>query len=251
MRNACWHFAALCFFTAPVLAQSPPASQAPRSDPSAGAPTARTFATTGRYVVASAGDTIVMVDTTTGRSWWLNCIGGAEWLPIKAPADLTTPPQRADAQPAPAPPPDDRVRKLAQDLLNRYDRNNDGKLDQDEIQNTSRLRADWQQYDTNKDKRIDLDEVITYVKAVGFDSAQPRTPGDPPRAAQMTPDRAKSFIARFDRDSDGKLSPEEFPRFFGDDRFKRIDANNDGFVDVDEFVKGYAALAGTRPGQDR
>ncbi|HID23161.1 MAG TPA: hypothetical protein EYP14_12270, partial [Planctomycetaceae bacterium] len=45
--------------------------------------------------------------------------------------------------------------------------------------------------------------------------------------------RSETFIKRNDRDGDGKLSREEFPARFRR-LFRRIDANKDGFVTVEE-----------------
>ncbi len=201
---------------------------------------------------------------------------------------------------------DERIRRSVQDMLLRpYDRNNDGKLDQEEIQRTQRLRYAWQQYDANKNNAMEMDEMVAYMKSAGgggggnynrgnesppdrakrwlteadankdgrlsadelrqkrvswdraaeFDGNKDNGldekeliayleknsgggPGGPGGGNQTPEERAKDSLNRFDRNKDGKFAKDEFPFFYGANRFDEWDTNKDGSVDLAELTKG-------------
>jgi outer membrane protein assembly factor BamB len=58
-----------------------------------------------------------------------------------------------------------------------------------------------------------------------------------------------AFFAQFDKNKDGKLSVEEFPKSRAQDAFNYIDKNKDGFVDMAEWAPSYTEL-GTAPGRN-
>jgi Ca2+-binding EF-hand superfamily protein len=77
-------------------------------------------------------------------------------------------------------------------------------------------------------------------------------PGGPPPSAA---DRLAEFIKRSDTDGDGKISQEEFvnsTKKESEDRFSKIDANADGFVDGAEIEEAGRKMreAGGRPPGD-
>ncbi len=49
---------------------------------------------------------------------------------------------------------------------------------------------------------------------------------------------AENYIARFDKNGDGKIGPDEFSG--GPDRFKKLDTNKDGFITEDEVETQFA-----------
>jgi arylsulfatase A-like enzyme len=60
------------------------------------------------------------------------------------------------------------------------------------------------------------------------------------RAALPQTDQVKTWFDRLDKNQDGKLTPDEFPRPV---LFRRMDANSDGFVTLDE-VRAFLKLIG-------
>lgn len=63
-------------------------------------------------------------------------------------------------------------------------------------------------------------------------------PGGPPNPAQ--------FIARFDRNGDGKIDRDEAPEFLRG-AFDMLDTNRDGVIDANEFQAGARQFMGRRP----
>jgi Ca2+-binding EF-hand superfamily protein len=194
----------------------------------------------GRFAVATAGDMIVLVDTATGRSWFLKRLGDVPtWVALGSPAESQP---RAGAKPrlpgAGKEIPDERARSYAENILRLYDRNGDGKLDQQELEATRTLRHSWKQYDLNKDGGLDLDELTAFVKAEG----NANVIGGIDSGGQSPEERTKASFDRFDTNKDGKLSREEFPRFIPAERFNEWDTNKDGFIDLAEFTKGMQSL---------
>jgi Ca2+-binding EF-hand superfamily protein len=162
---------------------------------------------------------------------------------------------------------DDRTRNFAQEIVRRYDRNSDGKLDQQELQSTTRLRMGWQQFDANRDSILDLEEVTAYLRAQGggfggggfggpgfgggfggggFGGGGFGGGGDPRggRGNENPEEGMRRFLGRFDRNNDGKLARDEFPRFFPAERFDEMDTNRDGQIDTQEFTKGMEGMRG-------
>ena len=77
--------------------------------------------------------------------------------------------------------------------------------------------------------------------------------GDPGERLTLPP--FKDFAAANDKNKDGKLALDEFPRGPFRDRFSQFDANKDGFVTRDEyeameamFAQAENALFAVRPG---
>jgi Ca2+-binding EF-hand superfamily protein len=54
----------------------------------------------------------------------------------------------------------------------------------------------------------------------------------------------KRFLSRFDSNHDGKITRQEFPRFFPAEQFDEMDTNRDGHIDLQEFTKGMQKMRG-------
>jgi Ca2+-binding EF-hand superfamily protein len=63
---------------------------------------------------------------------------------------------------------DERLRRMVQEMfLRQYDRNNDRRLDAQEVQNTRSLRTNWQEYDANRDNGLDETELVAWMRTRG------------------------------------------------------------------------------------
>ncbi len=166
---------------------------------------------------------------------------------------LTGPSLRAQTEPAePAPeqtpglapggPP--RLGKLLKDILNKYDANHDGQLDQTEM---AALQKDIDEgkvqppgrrfgrgpgappplpqdildkYDTNHDGSLDENERAALHKDIQDGKIQlphgMRGPGHPGPGGMRPPLTAQAVLQRFDTDKDGKLDAAELTAFLND-----------------------------------
>lgn len=105
-------------------------------------------------------------------------------------------------------------------LLEVLDTNGDGKLSAGEIAKASET---LKKLDRNGNGELDPDELPGEKKA-------PETPADPRTQA------AKGMVDGMDLNGDGKLTEQELPERMRP-RFKSMDANGDGFVDVAEMQR--------------
>jgi Ca2+-binding EF-hand superfamily protein len=174
-----------------------------------------------------------------------------------APAAATSPPSSSNSAPA-ANGDEERLRRTVDErYLSRYDRNKDGKLDKDEIQSTMILKYDWERFDANKNAVMEMEELVTYVKSTGGAGGGPGGrpvffggPGGPGGERRDSrggdqrggEDRTRDFIARIDKNNDGKLSVDEWPQFMPRDRFGETDTNKDGFVDAQEMRQSWERM---------
>lgn len=149
---------------------------------------------------------------------------------------------------------DERTMRMVQETIRRYDRNGDGSLDAQELQENWMLRNNWQQHDTNKDGKLDANEIAAAFRNMsggrgGFGGGGQRGGGGPGMGGPGgggpgmsggidMGERATSMVRRFDRNSDGKLSRDEFPTFYPKERFDEFDTNKDGFIDANEMKVG-------------
>jgi Ca2+-binding EF-hand superfamily protein len=102
-------------------------------------------------------------------------------------------------------------------FIDNFDKDQDGKLSQEEYRGSD---ASFKQMDKNQDGYLDETEVQK---------------GRPPGRSDMQK-RGGGYINNFDKDQDGKLSQEEYPG--SDTSFKRMDQNQDGYLDETEVQKG-------------
>ena len=119
-----------------------------------------------------------------------------------------------------------------QQMLQRMDKNNDGKLSKDEL--PERMKENFDRLDANSDGFSTRPSF-----AAPWAAAVPMAPDGP--EARVAPDGQgrpdpKQMLKRIDNNGDGKLSKDEPPERM-QENFDRIDANSDGFVEADELEK--------------
>jgi hypothetical protein len=114
----------------------------------------------------------------------------------------------------------------------KWDANGDGQLSREEVANAPRLAQEFDAIDANHDG------FLTFAELQAAHGA--RGPGS--RGGRGGP------IARWDANGDGKLSRDEVanaPRLSQD--FATIDANQDGFVTLEELQAARSQYAGRGP----
>ena len=114
------------------------------------------------------------------------------------------------------------------EAFSRMDANKDGKLSKDEARGP--LSESFDRFDANSDGTIS-EEELARMAGRRPDGA----PGAPGRPGTRPVDPRRVF-ARLDEDKDGKLIKTELPPF-DRENFARYDANSDGSVSEEEYVK--------------
>jgi hypothetical protein len=117
------------------------------------------------------------------------------------------------------------------EFMNKFDLDKDGKISHDEWEAVKRTTVyrekHWPEYNPNMDDYITLDEVPE--KDDPSEPAPPERKG--PTVAQV------AFVAKFDKDKDGKLSAQEYTG----PHFSVYDRNGDGFIEPEEAPEAKAA----------
>ncbi|MDR6623758.1 EF-hand domain-containing protein [Caulobacter segnis] len=104
-------------------------------------------------------------------------------------------------------------------------------LEQFQTKNTDKM---FERLDANKDGKISPEEFAAFRESNAKADAQASKAGK----------RGKRMFARFDKDKDGSLSRAEASDVLAW-RFKRMDANNDGILTIEELqAKGGKAKVG-------
>lgn len=104
-------------------------------------------------------------------------------------------------------------------------------LEQFQARNTDKM---FERLDTNKDGKISPDEFAAFREGNAKADAKVEKAGK----------RGQRMFARFDKDKDGALSRAEANDVLAW-RFKRMDANNDGILTIEELqAKGRKAKVG-------
>jgi Ca2+-binding EF-hand superfamily protein len=158
--------------------------------------------------------------------------------------------------------PDERVRRYAEVLLRRYDRNRNGVLEQEEW---SRMRGDPARSDTNQDGILTVEELTVQLSAYSRSSqtaSQPRaattTAESRPavgnrapregrrfatateRLAETLPRELLDWFLQKDRDGDGQVAMWEFSSVWSGERvreFAQLDLDNDGLITPREYTR--------------
>jgi Ca2+-binding EF-hand superfamily protein len=132
------------------------------------------------------------------------------------------------------------------DLFSKLDKNKDGFVTADEVQESQKALFERlvRNADKDGDKKLSKEEFQAGLKpdeAPKQPLAGGQPPGGRPGAGQFNP---QEIFNRFDANKDGKLSKDELPPRL-QENFARLDANGDGFLSQEEFAR--AAGPGQRP----
>lgn len=152
--------------------------------------------------------------------------------------------------------PDNRILRYADSLLYRYDRNKNGKLEQDEWKN---MRGDWDDADRNGDRVLTKDEIAARLSRYsrGRSSRSSSDSGSSSSRSsrdsnsdeknsyrflspiERLPKGLPSWFAASDKDQDGQVMMHEFSSYWTDSKaaeFLQYDLNNDGVLTPEEYL---------------
>ena len=149
-----------------------------------------------------------------------------------------------------------RIDRIAQDAFNRYDKNQDGLIQIDELPEDHALRNEREKYDTNSDGAYTLEEFKVYVAARMSGGSGGMTPGGPTpmrppqddnpdrrpivlRASNLPKD-LPSWFAELDRngDRDGQVGLYEWKEAGKKiSEYVAMDLNGDGYLTVEEYYR--------------
>ena len=129
-----------------------------------------------------------------------------------------------------------------EDLFKRLDKNQDGQISADEIDDERKRLFErlLREGDKNQDGKLSREEFTAATQQRPRENAG-GDQGRPGAGGQGLP-ATREIFGRFDKNGDGKLSKEEVPERMREN-FDRIDANKDGSIDVEELRQGFAAMA--------
>lgn len=141
------------------------------------------------------------------------------------PATATTPANPSEANP----------------LFDRLDKNQDGQVGPDEVDEPRRRLFERliREGDKNGDGKLNREEFASASRGRPVEPV-PGPPGAPGARGNL-PD-PRDIFDRFDRNKDGKLDKDEAPERMREN-FDRVDRNSNGSIDVDELRQAFAALA--------
>jgi Ca2+-binding EF-hand superfamily protein len=117
--------------------------------------------------------------------------------------------------------------------MRRYDRNNDGHLDRDELRD-GRWSDDPFQYDRNKDGRLSRDELAMRYAKRRSDEEQQRASSSSRSSSSSSSSPASSGSSSGGTGSSSSMTDTRI-RYMVDDTFRRYDANNSGAFERDEW----------------
>lgn len=161
-----------------------------------------------------------------------------------------TAPKSADAaqdsstKPADPAKPADAAAASTNPLFDRLDKNQDGQVGPDEIDEPRRRLFERliREGDKNGDGKLSRDEFSGAARGRPVEpaAAAPGAPGAPGARGNLP--NPREIFDRFDRNKDGKLDKDEAPERMREN-FDRVDRNGDGSVDPEELRQAFAALA--------
>jgi Ca2+-binding EF-hand superfamily protein len=134
----------------------------------------------------------------------------------------------------------EQLRAHAKQIMERLDKNGDGKLGKDELPKQvagggpRRGGPDLAHADTNKDGFVDLLELVVALEEAGAGRGGKR-------GRRRGPGMLKQLMERFDADKDGRVTKEEWKG--RPEIFVRLDANKDGAITKDEVEKAMQRMA--------
>jgi len=168
---------------------------------------------------------------------------------------------------------DERDRRDADERMRRYDKNNDGSLDQDEVKE-ARWSDSLAQWDRNKDSKLSLEEVAARyarrreqrqdqeLRSRGGEEDRPRQPSNEAAAKNestrpfekvssfrvgsssgslVRPAGLPEWFVRDDIDGDNQVAMNEFARKWDAstlEDFAKFDSNQDGYITAKECLAG-------------
>jgi Ca2+-binding EF-hand superfamily protein len=152
---------------------------------------------------------------------------------------------RADDQTQPKKKPSDAPKKAAgpeqiiEFMLQRFDRNKDGKLSKDEC--PPRIAENFERFDANKNGQLEKEELLSMARRFppGGDGKGPFG-----RPGFGSPAADPNDFDTHDKDADGRLTRAELKTTRFADSFDQIDTNKDGKIDPKEWA---AHLAKKKP----
>ncbi|RMF92185.1 MAG: hypothetical protein D6741_15200 [Planctomycetota bacterium] len=164
----------------------------------------------------------------------------------------------SQAKPEAKPELDERVKRYAQGLLNRYDKNKNGKLEKDEW---SEMRGDPASADRDKDGVITLDELtlrlMNYSRGSSSSSSSSGSSSSSSSSASSSgtstgnrhyrytppterlPAGLPDWFRSRDENGDGQIMMNEYTGFWDEEtarEFTRYDLNNDGVITPQECL---------------
>jgi len=116
-------------------------------------------------------------------------------------------------------------------LLDRFDINQDGRLDRKEMEG---LGLPIDRIDVNRDGELDRDEIVAYMTALQDEI------GD-------VPEGVPGWFYELDTNGDGQVSMDEFASEWTEEKmqeFARLDTNGDGLLTMSEVTRSQAVMGG-------
>lgn len=162
---------------------------------------------------------------------------------------------------------EDKTTTYVRGLIERYDKNGNSILEGDEWKD---MRGNPEQADFNKDGRLTIDELkkrfggdreergsnsATPGRRGGDDDSQERSTYRFVSALDRLPKDARSWVEKYDDNTDGQVAMSEFSRTWTDSKvreFEQYDLNGDGIVTAAEYLGSKSSdrsedRAGDRP----
>jgi len=122
---------------------------------------------------------------------------------------------------------------MVDQILERLDRNKDGKISKEEAANVPRIKDSFERIDQNKDGHLDPSELRAMARLLSPPGGPGMRPGPGGFGPGFRPDPL-DFDA-LDKNADGRLTKEELRGSRFADSFDSIDANKDGKLDPKEW----------------